>query len=85
MSRGMTEKYYKGKYQIALYDKNDNFVDMADNAKELSLLMYGDTSYHSITRVCVILNHYQTKKKTKKRGIKFNGKRCFIYLMEVDD
>ena len=68
-------KYYKGKYMLALYDVNDNIIQVFDNCHQLA--NYFDTTYDAIVAgVGRVLSGYC--KYLLKKNVRYK-----IYAIEV--
>lgn len=71
-------KYYKNKYQIALYDENETLCHLFDNPKEMAKALkgsavYTDKYYSKLSRL-----HKSNKIRHRKRWY-------YIELIEVED
>lgn len=66
------KKYYKNKYMLAVYDKDDELCVVADTIKELAGII-GKAPID----VRKIVNG--------NKGFFFNKKRCKVHLIEVEE
>ena len=75
---GSIAKYYKGKYMLVLYDMNDDFIDVFDNAHQLADWL--DTTYESIIAGIGRAISGESAYLMKNRKTKYK-----VYTVEVDE
>ena len=74
---GVYAKYYKGKYMLALYDMNDDLVDVFDNVHQLADWL--GTTYEAIVAAVGRVISGECAYLLKKRKTKYK-----VYAMEVE-
>lgn len=78
----MANNFYKKKYLIALYDKEDFPVVIADNIADLLKLYSIPVNDQTLNQMTSKIGH-ATKRKDKK--IYINKRLVFVHLIPVED
>jgi len=68
-------RLYKERFFLALYDKNDNFLDVVDNCNQLSAIL-GMSYRKTAIKLWSALN--------KKHTVDYKGIRAHVFLIEAD-
>lgn len=75
---GGIAKYYKGKYMLALYNMNDDLIDVFDNCHQLANWL--DTTYEAIVAAVGRVISGESAYLMKNRKTKYK-----VYTVEVDE
>lgn len=78
----MENYYYKNKYLIALYDKDDFIFAVADNVYDLLELTSIPVNSTTLNQMTSKIGHALARKNKK---IYINGKALFIHLIPVNE
>ena len=70
-------RYYKGKYIIALYDTEDNFIDVFDNVNEMAKQLN--------KKVATIYEYISAKKLHNIQKHQINGKWVQLKLIPIEE
>ena len=71
-------KYYKNKYQIALYNEDETLCYLFDNVKQMTITLKGSTKH---------INEYQSRlshfNKNSNNKIRHNNQWYYVEFIEV--